>query len=325
MRLGKKLIITTTSLFFLLNCGETLHNGSEENPIIFTIIPYKKTIKFQNQIRSFANSLSKLSGLKVKYRVTNNYEETIISFAKNRKDYADIGLLNAYSYILANDLLKTVPIAKVKRKRKDLEFKSVFITSRKNKIRNLKALKNRKLAYVARFSTTGFIYPSLLLNKRDIKPGSIIFSGTHRNVVIDVYNDVAEVGATYAYFDPSNLEKPVKDSRDEIIEDYPDIKKKTVLFFNKKDFSFLKDATFPSEVFVVRSNLKPEIRKKLFRGLMKLSKSPSGKELLWKIADIDKLERAEEEDFLKFKKLIQQDTGKEEYNKIKNYFKKVMK
>ncbi|MBV8063719.1 MAG: phosphate/phosphite/phosphonate ABC transporter substrate-binding protein, partial [Nevskia sp.] len=114
----------------------------------------------------------------------------------------DVAFLGPQAYILANKEAGARVLLKVKRNRSD-HYYAAIITRTDSGIRNLKDLQDHTFAYTDAVSTTGYVYPRLMLSQAGVaNPDrffrSVIFGGGHEQVVLAVLNKKVDAGAVYS-------------------------------------------------------------------------------------------------------------------------------
>lgn len=132
-----------------------------------------------------------------------------------------------------------------------------------------------KVAFVEQASTSGYIFPALMLKNAGIDPETgiaPIFAGSHDNSVLAVYNGDAPVGVSF------------DDARGNVDEEFPDVGQKVVVF--------AYSAEIPNDGWVVRSELPQDLQAAITQALLDYAASEDGKATLKSIYNIDGLQVA---------------------------------
>jgi len=171
-------------------------NDTEKKILNIGIVPSSSAIEQQKIYLPFAKYLQDQINYKIQLKFAKDYE-TIAD--KLGKDY-DVAIMGAYSYLEANSKNRAQPIVKAIRNGKPY-YKSIIIASKKSNINKIEDIKgNKKIVFVDRFSTAGFLFPAALLYKKNInisKNCEYKFVRGHDNVVRNVASGSADVGACF--------------------------------------------------------------------------------------------------------------------------------
>jgi phosphonate transport system substrate-binding protein len=125
-----------------------------------------------------ADKLQNKIGQPVQVYISKNYTG-MIEALKSKK--VDLAVLSAMTYV-ATEKETNVKVLLKKTWSNGAFYYSSIVTRAGSKIRTIKDLKNKKIAFVDEKSTSGYIYPQVYLRKnsifeKDFK--SIVFSGNH--------------------------------------------------------------------------------------------------------------------------------------------------
>ena len=79
-------------------------------------------------------------------------------------------------------------------------YAAQFLVPRDSKAKDLKDLAGKKWAVPELGSTSGYLYPSVMLKEAGIEPGEIVEAGGHPQAVLAVYN--GDVDFATSFFSP---------------------------------------------------------------------------------------------------------------------------
>jgi len=171
--------------------------GSEDNPIKVLFVPSVDAGVIVSGGEVMANALNEATGLNFKVDVPTSYAATIEAMCASPED--TIGFIPALGYVLANNRCGVeVGAAAV---RFGLSwYTTQFVVQRDSDLQTLDDLAGKKWAIPDLGSTSGYLYPSVMLKDASIEPGEIVEAGGHPQSVLAVYN--GEVDFSTSFFSP---------------------------------------------------------------------------------------------------------------------------
>lgn len=142
------------------------------------ILPGGNPQAIEKESYLLAEKLQNKLNIPVQIFVPKNYDG-MISLLKNKK--IDLAVLSAMTYVMAE---KEVPVKVLLKKTwsNGPFYYSAIVVNFDSKIKSIKDLKNKRIAFVDEKSTSGYLYPQIFLKKKSITNGyfkSISFSGNH--------------------------------------------------------------------------------------------------------------------------------------------------
>lgn len=264
--------------------------GSPDKPIVITFVPSGDTGKITKAGNAIADCLSKMTGLSYKIEVGTSFGASIEAMGA---DKAQVGFLNTFSVLLAQEKYGIVPALAVLRKystnavdpdasmKDQLQafYKGQFIANTASGIKSFADLKGKTFCFVDPNSTSGYIIPRIVLKANGIDPDKDFKAtqnaGSHPNVVTAVYKGDCDAGVTYidAITDPvANL--PAK---------YPDITDKVKAFADTE--------RIPNDGVQFVKTMPAAIQAATADGLEAMGKDPGGNAVLRGLYTIDGFEK----------------------------------
>jgi phosphonate transport system substrate-binding protein len=147
------------------------------------------------QYLPFLAYLEKATGYKFKLQFTPENLDIAEEVGKNKVQFAALG---AVSFIKSNSKYGTIPLVRGINSKGKAEYQSVFVVSPKSKIKSLKDVKGKRLAFGSQSSTQGHLIPRIELNKNGIKLNAFskyIYTGSHQNCATSITLNESDVCA----------------------------------------------------------------------------------------------------------------------------------
>lgn len=276
----------------LTACTFKNEKGTQKNPIVISLVPTKDTKSLLLNAQELSNWLERDTGLKFQVTIPTSYIAVVEAIGSKR---VDIAYLNTTSFFLAQD--KYGAEAKFITMNKDgsSQYKGQIIVRSNSKIKKLKDLNGKKMAYVDPTSASGYILPAYQLKSQNIKPSEEVFAGRHDAVVIMVYQKQVDAGATF-YSAPEDG-SPM-DARRLVEAQYPDVWDKIRIL----DFT----VTLANDALVFRKDLDEGLKKRIEDSIEKWVSTPEGKATLKALSNGSGLRRAKESDYAESKKILKE-------------------
>jgi len=266
--------------------------GSKERPINLMLTPSTDAQAIIRNGEELGAYLYKKTGLHVRVSVPNYYITVVEAFGTSR---ADIAIMNTFSYLLANSKYNAQPVLKVKRRHGELSYRGEFIVRADKGITSLSQLEGKTIAFVDPSSTSGYIYPSEMLKRQNIKPKEEMFANGHSQVVMKVYQGEVDAGAVF-YSPPDTVTGELLDARCKVATQFPDV-------YDRVKIIALTDP-IPNDPVVVRNGLPHEIVEKLVSALLDFQTTAEGKAALMAIASVEGFVRTNNSDYNEVRNLV---------------------
>ncbi len=289
--MNKGLLLSLSLLLLLASCLSDTDRlakanadlGSKKNPIKMYFVPSMEASSVVTSGEAIGKYLQQETGYHFKVAVPTSYAAVIEAIGAYQ---ADIAWLPTFAYILAKE--KYDSQVKFMTIRKGLnKYCGQFVARTDSGIETLEDIAGKVIAYTDAASTSGYIYPSAILQQKGIKPAKYTFAGGHPQAITAVYNGTADVGCTY--WSPPDASGIPMDAREKLLQTYPDV-------FQKIRIVALTDS-IPNDTVTFRKKLPAEIEAKLTDALAKFSQSPKGQAIMRELYDIDGLTPATDKDY----------------------------
>ena len=236
----------------------TIH--SKEKLRISTI-PDESINELHKKFLPLVEYLEKETNLKIEFTPVTDYAAVVEALVSKKIDMAWLG---GFTYVQA-DMRSNGNIIPIIQRERDKKFKSVFITNKDSKIKNLKDLKNKTFSFGSPSSTSGHLMPRYFLMQEKIIPenffNKIAYSGAHDATIFSVLGKKVDAGAlnisVWEDFNKKNLK----------------VKNNLSVFFTTPDYFDYN--------WSIRKDIPESTRKKIINAFLKLDKNkPSHKEIL---------------------------------------------
>jgi phosphonate transport system substrate-binding protein len=277
------LLMLCLSLLISFGCGTKSPLGSRKNPIKMYFVPSMEANKVVTSGEAIAKNLHDKTGYYFKVAVPTSYAAVIEAMGTKE---ADIAWLATYAYILAHD--KFGANVRLSTVRNGLDkYRGQFIAKTNSKVKKLEDIEGKVVAFTDAASTSGFIYPSAILQSKGIKPKEYFFAGGHPQAVLAVYSGRADVACTY--WSPPDQDGIPQDARLKLIDTYKDVLDK-VSIIGYSDW-------IPNDTVTMRKDFPAQMEDKIVTALLEYVATPEGKKVMKELYDIDGLNKATDEDY----------------------------
>lgn len=261
--------------------------GSKEKPINMAFVPSSNTSGVLANGTPLGQLLGQVTGYEFKVSVPTSYAAVIEAMGSNN---VDVAWLAPFSYALANQKYGAQVILGAVRQGQ-ITYPSVFITGDPN-VKSVADLRGKKFAFVDPASASGYLYPVAYLKNAGLVTGTppnaegffgsgnVVFAGGHDKVATAVYNGQVSGGAIFG--GPLNkLTGQPTDARSLIAAANPDVYSKVRIIGESQQI--------PNDTVSVRKGLDAAMVKQIQNGLLKLTTTQQGRQLMYALYQIDDL------------------------------------
>jgi phosphonate transport system substrate-binding protein len=264
-----------TILFVLLLSG--CHNqaplGTIDNPIKLYFTPSVDADSIASNSEEFIKYLENQTGLIFKTGIPTNYVAVVEAFGSKR---ADIGVMNSFGYIMANQKYGANAFLRVIRHGNDY-YQGQIIAHVDSGINSVKDIDGKRFAYTDPSSTSGYMFPLKILQDNKVTPSNTTFAIKHDNVVTMIYQKQVDAGSTY--YSPPTEEGAIRDARDRVKTQFPDVEEKVKIITTTEKI--------PNDPFVFRKDLPQPIIDKFIKAVKSFLQTETGKNVFKNIYSVD--------------------------------------
>ena len=248
--------------FTLTACAGEPELGTEENPIVWAVVPSGETDRVVTGFEQVADLIYEETELVIDPLVTTEYAGAIEAMCADPPK-AQMSALNTFSYILANEQ-GCADAALVAVRYGSPVYNGQIIVRSDSGIESIEDLEGKTFCRPDPLSTSGWIIPSITMKAAGIDPdtdlGEVVDAGSHDAVVAGVYNGDCDAGSTYV------------DARGTIEEDYPDVMDVITVIEVSADI--------PNDGVQFVPEFPEEKREAIVDALLKIAETEEGKEAL---------------------------------------------
>ena len=230
--------------------------------ILIGLIPEMNVFKQRERFRLLGDYLSKKTGVEINFTILSRYGNIINRFTSENMDGAFFG---SFTGALAIEKLGVIPLARPVNLDNTSSYRGYIFVRRDSKIRDVGGMKGKKMAFVEKATTAGYIFPLAYLREHGIKDmdhffSSSFFAGSHDAAIHAVLEGQADVGAAkHSIYDRVKAD----DARVE------------------RDLVIIAESPWvPSNGLCVRKGLDAGLQQKLKQALLDLDKDPEGAAVL---------------------------------------------
>lgn len=256
---------------FLISCTRHHEKGTVENPIKVFLIPGQDPKILEDNGEKVAKFLSSKTNLSFEVKVPTSYVAVVEAFGSNK---ADIAIMNTFGYILAHDKYGAeAHLMGVHFGRKSYQGQ---IIAKKGRLQKLSDINGKKFAFVDPSSASGFLMPTELFRKKNIKPKEFVFAGKHDSVIAMIYQGQVDAGATF--YSPENNGQP-QDARKLVKTQYPDVFEKIKILALTEEI--------PNDPIVFRKDLPADLKIKIEDSLIAYLRTAEGQDTFMKLYNMN--------------------------------------
>lgn len=278
--------------------------GAEDNPIVIAFVPSGDAGKITKAGTAIADCLEQMTGMYFEIEVGTSFAASIEAMGATK---AQIGFLNTFSVLLAEQKYQVIPALAVLRKYNTNEvdpdasmagqmlpfYKGQFIANVDSGIKEFADLKGKKFCFVDPNSTSGYIIPNIILKANGIDSevdfAAVQNAGSHDKVGVAVYQGDCDAGVTYI--------DVLTDAAAKLNEKYPDITEKV------KPFAVTDK--IPSDGIQYIKELDPKIQAVITQAMLTMAADPGGAATLKSLYNINGLQQIEPDFYDDFAGVLQ--------------------
>lgn len=226
--------------------------------VLIGLIPELNIFKQKARFRLLGEYLTRKVGVPIEFTILSRYGNIIERFQTEQMDGAFFG---SFTGALAIEKLGVVPLARPVNLDGSSTYHGHLFVKTASPFRSVKQLRGKRMAFVDRATTAGYVFPLALLRKAGIPSpdaffGEYYFTGSHDAAMAAVLAGKADAGAAkHSVYDRVRKENPAVDRDLTIIAESPSV---------------------PSNGLCVRKGLDPRLEAALKQALLELEQDPAG-------------------------------------------------
>lgn len=261
--------------------------GTEENPIVWALVPSGETQQIVAGADQFARMLEEETGYAFETVVATDYAGVIEALASDPPE-AHMAALNTFGAILAaeRDVAK-VGLVAVRYGRPF--YDGQILAHRDAGIESIGDLADKTFARPDPNSTSGWIVPTIVMAAAGVQApeelAEVLDAGGHGAVVTAIYSGSADAGATFI------------DARDGVEEDYADVKDVVI----KVD----EFGPIPNDGIQYSTAMDPEMRETINEAFLKLMETEEGAEAMESVYEWTEVVRQDDSFYDPFRQVLQ--------------------
>jgi phosphonate transport system substrate-binding protein len=264
----------------LLACATGGARPAGAQPALHLVLtPSQKPTDLLAAGEAFGAALGQLVGVPVRVTVASDYA-AVVEALRNRT--ADLAFVHPAGYVLANREAKALIVAK-DRWHGNTSYTSRIYVRKDSGIKTLEELRGKTIAFVDPSSTSGYVYPMVMLiqkglvQNRDPKTffKDFVFSGSHDAGLLALLNGHVDAFASFDQAREQYLKDPAQ---------------------REKLIWVAESAPIPEGGIAARDGLDPALVGKVRTALLAM-RGPQYEPLLKKLYDIDGFEPAEDREY----------------------------
>ena len=253
--------------------------ATAQDRLHLVLTPSQKPTDLLAAGEDFGKALAQLTGIPFRVTVASDYA-AVIEALRNRT--ADLAFVHPAGYVLANREAKAMIVARNLWHGK-ASFTSRIYVRKEAGLKSLEDLRGKTIAFVDPASSSGYIYPMLLLMQRGLVKGrdpktffrEVVFSGSHDASMQALLNGHVDAIASFDMAREQYLKDPAQREKLGWVAETPPI---------------------PEAGIAARPGLDPAVVNRVRTALLQM-KGPSYAALLKRVYDIDGFEAAEDKDY----------------------------
>jgi phosphonate transport system substrate-binding protein len=260
------LIAVASCLLLLAGCSPkeppSAPKAAPRAKLVIGLIPEQNIFKQLERYEPLAQYVTKKTGTKVELKILPRYGNIIDNFQSSGLDGAFFG---SFTYSLANAKLGVEVLARPVGLDNSSTYHGLIFVRKDSGIRNARGMKGKRFAFVDKATTAGFLLPLAYFHDNGIPDyktylKETYFAGTHEDVIYDVLNRKADVGAAKnTVFERLANADPRIPAELVVLTRSPDV---------------------PENGLALRKDIDPSLRGRVKEALLNMDRDPDGKKVL---------------------------------------------
>jgi phosphonate transport system substrate-binding protein len=273
------MLVATIAVGWVLGTGVAGDPAEAQTALHLVLTPSQKPTDLLAAGEEFALALGKLVGIPVRVTVASDYAAVIEAL---RNKTADLAFVHPVGYVLANREARATIIAK-DRWHGNTSYTSRIWVRKDSGLKSLEDLRGKTIAFVDPASSSGYVYPMLILIQRGLVQNrdpktffrDVVFSGSHDAGLLALLKGHVDALGSFDQAREQYLKDPAE----------------------REKLSWVAEsAPIPEGGICGREGLDPAVVAKVRAALLQM-RGPAYEPLLKKLYDIDGFEPAEDREY----------------------------
>jgi phosphonate transport system substrate-binding protein len=263
---SRRFLLPLLLLLILPGCRasepEARESVSQVQPLRIGLIPEQNIFRQVDRYQPLLNYVAEQLGVTIEVDILRHYGSVVRDFANGNIDGAFLG---SFSYVIAHHRLGIEALARPESPDGTSTYRGLIFARIDSGITTPESMKGKVFAFVDGATSAGYVFPLAYCKTHGIADYGTFFSetyfaGTHDAAIYDVLTGHADMGAA-------------KDTvYQRLAESDPRI---------TRDLSVLdRSPAFPENALAVRSDLAPDVKRRLKGILLRMHEDPRGRAIL---------------------------------------------
>lgn len=233
--------------------------------MLIGLIPEMNIFKQKARFKLLGEYLGRKIGVPVQFTILSRYGNILERFEAEQMDGAFFG---SFTGALAIERLGVVPLARPVNLDGSSTYHAHLFVRRDSGIRSHEDMRGKRMAFVDRATTAGYVFPLAWLKEQGIRSyerffSEAYFTGSHDAAIDAVLERKADVGAAkHSVYDRVRKENVRVETELVILGESPSV---------------------PSNGLCVRRDMEPDLKEAFRRALLELDRDPEGAKILAQI------------------------------------------
>jgi phosphonate transport system substrate-binding protein len=277
--LRRRLVTSSILAVGLLAVTSLARPATAQTSLHLVLTPSQKPTDLLVAGEAFGAALGKLVGVPIRVTVASDYA-AVVEALRNRT--ADLAFVHPAGYVLANREAKAMIVAKDQWHGNTSYTARIFVR-KESGLKTLEDLRGKTIAFVDPSSTSGYVYPMVMLMEKGLVRNKdpktffkeFVFAGSHDAGLIALLNGHVDAFASFDQAREQYLKDPAQ---------------------REKLIWVAESAPIPEGGICARDGLDPALFAKVRAALLSM-KGPAYEPLLKALYDIDGFEPAEDREY----------------------------
>lgn len=270
-------------LLLVSGCQPAGDLGSRDNPVRLYFTPSVDADTIASNSREFIRFLEEETGDYYVTGIPTSYIAVVEAFGSGR---ADIGAMNSFGYLMANERYGARAHLRMIRHGVDY-YQGQIVVRADSDIHTLEDLQGKRFAFTDPASTSGYFFPLKMIREAGINLGNETFAMKHDSVITMVYQGQVDAGS--AYYSAPAADGTIRDARQRVMTQFPDVEERVrILAVTDR---------IPNDPFVFRKDLPEDIRDRFIDAVKKFLDTEEGRTIFRNIYSVEGLVDATDADY----------------------------